>query len=51
VAYWVGEAMGSVNYVDLPKTPDKVQATITSLTRNTAHLAGLLQASAYPPQK
>lgn len=51
LAYWVGEAMGSVNYIELPKTPDKVQATITSLSRNTAYLAALLQASPYPSQK
>lgn len=48
VAYWVGEAMGSVNYVDLPKTPEKVQQSIDGLARNTAHLAGLLQKNPYP---
>lgn len=48
VAYWVGEAMGKVNYADLPRTPDKVQQSIDSLARNAAHLAGLLKAQPYP---
>lgn len=48
VAYWVGEAMGSVNFVDLQKIPDVVTTTIEMLARNTAHLAALLKANAYP---
>lgn len=51
VAYWVGEAMGKVNYVDLPKTPDKVQQSIDSLVRNAAHLAGWLSQHQYPGAK
>jgi multimeric flavodoxin WrbA len=51
VAYWVGEAMGKVNYADLPKTPDKVQQSIDSLTRNAAHLAGWLSQNQYPGMK
>ncbi|QRP63283.1 flavodoxin family protein [Rhodanobacter sp. FDAARGOS 1247] len=47
-AYWVGEAMGSVNYVDLEKTPPKVADTIRTLACNAAHLAGLLKAHPYP---
>lgn len=51
VAYWVGEAMGKVNYADLPKTPDKVQQSIDSLTRNAAHLARWLSQNQYPGAK
>ncbi|TGQ92062.1 MULTISPECIES: NAD(P)H-dependent oxidoreductase [unclassified Mesorhizobium] len=45
--YWVGEAMGDVNYVDLPKTPDKVAEAIEMAASNAAHLAGLLRTKAY----
>lgn len=48
VAYWVGEAMGSTNFVDLKKTPKAVQTMISTLARNTAHLAKLLKQSQYP---
>ncbi|HEV7321790.1 MAG TPA: NAD(P)H-dependent oxidoreductase [Ensifer sp.] len=47
-SYWVGEAMGSVDYKDL-KAPPQVVATATSmLVRNALHLAGLLKRSPYP---
>ncbi|MBZ9799188.1 flavodoxin family protein [Mesorhizobium sp. ES1-4] len=45
--YWVGEAMGNVNYVDLPKTPDKVAEVIEMAASNAAHLAGLLSGKPY----
>lgn len=48
VAYWVGEAMGSTNFVDLDETPDAVKTMISMLARNTVHLAGLLKNSQYP---
>lgn len=48
VAYWVGEAMQSTNFVDLSSTPEKVQAMISVLARNAAHLADLLKRSPYP---
>jgi multimeric flavodoxin WrbA len=51
VAYWVGEAMGSTNFVDLDETPEAVQTMISMLARNTAHLAGLLQQSQYPGEE
>ncbi|MVA27289.1 flavodoxin family protein (plasmid) [Agrobacterium vitis] len=51
VAYWVGEAMGSTNFVDLKETPETVQTMISMLARNTAHLAGLLQQSQYPGEE
>ncbi|HET6433291.1 flavodoxin family protein [Dyella sp.] len=47
-AYWVGEAMGSTDYKDLEKTPDKVRRTIATLASNAAHLAKLLKTSPYP---
>ncbi|NSY14798.1 flavodoxin family protein [Agrobacterium vitis] len=48
VAYWVGEAMGSTNFVDLDETPEEVETMVSMLARNTAHLAGLLKNSQYP---
>lgn len=47
-AYWVGEAMGSVDYKDLERTPKKVSDTINTLSSNAAHLAQLLKRSPYP---
>lgn len=49
VTYWVGEAMGSVDYKDLDEVPEKVATTTATLASNTAHLARLLKASPYPP--
>lgn len=51
VAYWVGEAMGSTNFVDLDATPEEVRTMVSMLARNTAHLAGLLKRSQYPGEK
>jgi predicted CoA-binding protein len=51
VTYWVGEAMGSTNFVDLKKTPEAVQTMISMLARNIAHLANLLKRSEYPGKK
>jgi multimeric flavodoxin WrbA len=48
VAYWVGEAMGSTNLVDLDETPKAVITMVSMLARNTAHLAKLLKQSRYP---
>ena len=48
VAYWVGEAMGSRNFVDLENVPDVVNSAVKMLARNTAHLAALLKANEYP---
>lgn len=47
-AYWVGEAMGSVDFRDLDDVPEKVDETIQALARNAAHLAGLLADVPYP---
>lgn len=51
VAYWVGEAVGSTNFVDLDETPEEVETMIAMLARNTAHLAGLLKESQYPGEE
>lgn len=47
-AYWVGEAMGDVNYVDLEKMPVTVRDTLNMLASNAAHLARQLKAAPYP---
>ena len=49
--YWVGEAMGSVDFKDLDKTPDKVAETIRTVASNAAHLAKLLNEQPYPAPK
>lgn len=46
--YWVGEAMGSTNFVDLKHTPKKVTETAAMVAANAAHLAKLLKAEPYP---
>ncbi len=50
-AYWVGEAMGSIDFKDLDETPKKVSSTIATLASNAAHLARLLQQAPYPAPK
>lgn len=47
--YWVGEAMGSVDYKDLDETPEKTATTTRTLAANVAHLARLLKTEPYPP--
>ncbi|SHH01103.1 Multimeric flavodoxin WrbA [Kaistia soli DSM 19436] len=49
--YWVGEAMGDVDFKDLKKTPEMVDAANKMVARNTVHLARLLKASPYPGYK
>lgn len=46
--YWVGEAMGSTDFVDLKSTPEKVTETAEMVAANAAHLAALLKTSPYP---
>ena len=48
VTYWVGEAMGSVNFVGLEEIPDVVQNTLNLVARNTVHAARLFKARPYP---
>jgi len=49
--YWVGEAMGDVDFKDLKKTPKMVTKTAKMLAGNAAHLAGLLKADPIPGDK
>jgi multimeric flavodoxin WrbA len=46
--YWVGEAMGSVDFTDLDKVPDKVTSAARVATSNAIHLARALSSSPYP---
>jgi multimeric flavodoxin WrbA len=46
--YWVGEAMGSVDFIELKETPPKVVETARMVAANAAHLAGLLGERPYP---
>lgn len=46
--YWVGEAMGSVDYQDLDHKPEKTTQTTKTNAANAAHLARLLKDSNYP---
>ncbi|MEV1289098.1 NAD(P)H-dependent oxidoreductase [Micromonospora sp. NPDC049679] len=48
-AYWVGEAMGSVDYDKAGPKPDTTGAATRTLAANAAHLARLLTGSPYPP--
>ncbi len=47
-AYWVGEAMGSVDFKDLDEISSAVQETAASLASAAAHTARLLAADPYP---
>jgi multimeric flavodoxin WrbA len=47
VTYWVGEAMGDKNYVELDHTPRKVADATRKLAANAVHLATLLKAQNY----
>lgn len=46
--YWVGEAMGKTNYVDLPEVPKAVAETIAMAASNAAHLALAMKGSPFP---
>jgi multimeric flavodoxin WrbA len=46
--YWVGEAMGSVVYKDLKRTPKAVADWTPMLASNAVHLARLLKQATYP---
>jgi multimeric flavodoxin WrbA len=47
--YWVGEAMGSVEYVDLDEAPEAVASMTAIMATNLAHVARLLRDHPYPP--
>lgn len=46
--YWVGEAMQSTDYKDLPAVPEKVGQTLAMAASNAAHLAWMLKQARYP---
>jgi len=46
--YWVGEAMGKLDYDQAGPKPDTTGATTRTLAANTAHLARLLRSDPYP---
>jgi multimeric flavodoxin WrbA len=46
--YWVGEAMGSVDFKDLPTVPDTVAASVADLAHATVHLVRALRRSPTP---
>ncbi len=46
--YWNGEAMQTIDYLDLPETPEKVASSVQALARHAAHLASVLKADPYP---
>lgn len=50
VTYWVGEALGSVDYKDLKETPKRIADWTHMLASNAAHLATVLKQSGYPGQ-
>lgn len=47
--YWVGEAMGEVDFKDLDAAPQKVVDAAKAAVANAVHLAALLRDHAYPP--
>jgi multimeric flavodoxin WrbA len=51
VTYWVGEAMGDKDYLDLKTTPKAVAEWTPVLASNSAHLAKVLKQSPYPGRK
>ena len=49
--YWVGEAMGDVDFKDLERTPAKVLETAAMTASNAAHLVRLLKNENFPGVK
>lgn len=47
--YWVGEAMGKVDYKDKHPSPEQTVSATHTLAVNVTHLARLLKSSGYPP--
>ncbi|MFI5707071.1 flavodoxin family protein [Kribbella sp. NPDC051620] len=47
--YWVGEAMGGVDYQDAGPKADTTGSATKTLAANAAHLARLLKSQQYPP--
>jgi multimeric flavodoxin WrbA len=49
VVYWVGEAMGGIDYKELAEMPDAVGSAMDMAVSNAVHLARLLVDSPYGP--
>jgi multimeric flavodoxin WrbA len=49
MTYWVGEAMHTTDYKDLPDGSDKTTAATKNAARRAAHLARVLRSEPYPP--
>jgi len=49
-AYWVGEALGKVDYKDAGPKPDTTGASVKTLAATAAHLAHALAATPYPAE-
>lgn len=47
--YWVGEAMGSVDYLELDEVPEGVASMTSMMATHLAHVARLLRDHPYPP--
>lgn len=47
--YWVGEAMGSIDFKDLDEPPEKVVDAAHAAVANAVHVARLLRERPYPP--
>lgn len=45
--YWNGEAMHTVDYIDLDEVPEKTGSATRALAANAVHLAALLKTHAY----
>jgi multimeric flavodoxin WrbA len=48
MTYWVGEAMGKVDFKDLPSVPGKVRTVARTMVTNAVHLAELLRGKPFP---
>jgi len=46
--YWVGEALGSIDYKDLEQTPKRIAEWTKMLAANAHHLASAIRAQPYP---
>jgi len=49
VVYWVGEAMGGIDYKELAEMPDAVRSTMDMAVSNAVHLSRLLTEAPYGP--
>jgi len=48
MTYWVGEVMGSVDYIHLSKTPKVVDQMTRAMAKTSVHLARILHERTYP---